>query len=139
MIGAWRSLVAHLLWEQRVAGSNPAAPTIEATVRSQGALMLARIFRPAQNAMQSGTANTREWVLAFAPGAPRLPDPLMGWTQTTDTEGQVRLTFDSLDEAVSYAERYGIVFEVLPEPEKKKIVKAYADNFAYGRKIPWTH
>ena len=26
--GAWRSSVAHLLWEQGVAGSNPAAPTI---------------------------------------------------------------------------------------------------------------
>jgi hypothetical protein len=25
--GEWRSLVAHLLWEQRVAGSNPVSPT----------------------------------------------------------------------------------------------------------------
>jgi hypothetical protein len=101
--------------------------------------MLARIFRPAQSAMQSGRANTREWVLEFEPRAPRAPDPLMGWTQTTDTDGQIRLTFATLQEAVAYAERYGIAFEVLPEPERKKIVKAYADNFAYGRKIPWTH
>ena len=28
IVGEWRSLVAHLLWEQRVAGSNPVSPTI---------------------------------------------------------------------------------------------------------------
>ena len=30
--GAWRSLVAHLLWEQGVGGSNPLAPTTHAAL-----------------------------------------------------------------------------------------------------------
>ena len=31
--GAWRSLVAHLLWEQGVEGSNPFAPTRDPIIR----------------------------------------------------------------------------------------------------------
>src|SRR5438034_9853005 len=34
--GEWRSLVAHLLWEQRVAGSNPVSPTIRQNRQSGG-------------------------------------------------------------------------------------------------------
>ena len=73
--------------------------------------------------MQSGRANTREWILEFEPGSPRVPDPLMGWTQTTDMDGQISLTFDSRESAVAYAQRHGLAFEVLPDPEKKRIVK----------------
>ena len=36
--GAWRSLVAHLLWEQGVGGSNPLAPTIKKIFRFMVAL-----------------------------------------------------------------------------------------------------
>lgn len=101
--------------------------------------MLARIFRPARSAMQSGKAKTRVWMLEFAPASARLSDPLMGWTTSTDMKGQVRLAFDTREEAVAYAQRHGIPFEILIENDSKTIPKAYADNFAFHRRQPWTH
>ena len=101
--------------------------------------MLARIYRPAKTAMQSGRANTRLWELHFEPAAARTHDPLTGWTQSTDTNGQVRLAFDTREEAIAYAQRHGIAFEVLADTTPKRIVKSYADNFAFQRKQPWTH
>jgi hypothetical protein len=101
--------------------------------------MLARIYIPAKTAMQSGRAKTREWVLEFEPSSARAPDPLMGWTLSADMNGQVRLMFDSREEAVAYARRHGIPFEVQAPTHHKKIVRAYADNFAFNRREPWTH
>ena len=101
--------------------------------------MLARIYRPAKNAMQSGKANTRDWVLEFEPASARRSDPLMGWTQTTDLNGQVVIAFDTKEEAIGYAQRYGIAFRLQESKEPRRILKTYADNFAANRKIPWTH
>ena len=53
--------------------------------------MLVRIYQPARNAMQSGTAKTKGWVLEFPPSGTREVDPLMGWTSSSDTQSQVRL------------------------------------------------
>jgi ETC complex I subunit-like protein len=102
--------------------------------------MLARIFRPSRTAMQSGKGNTLEWLLEFEPSDARRPDPLMGWTQTGDTESsQVRLAFDTKEEAVRYADTHGIAFQLIDPKPAKRIIKAYADNFAFQRKTPWTH
>jgi hypothetical protein len=101
--------------------------------------MLARIFRPSKTAMQSGKAKSNEWVLEFEPTDARRQDPLMGWTQTADTEGQVRLAFETKEEAVRYADQHGIAFQLIDPKPAKRIIKAYADNFAFGRKVPWTH
>jgi hypothetical protein len=101
--------------------------------------MLARIYKPSKSAMQSGTAKTKDWVLEFEPASARTPDPLMGWTSTTDMRGEVRLSFETDAEAIAYAQRHGIPFQVTEPKPRRKIIKAYADNFAYNRKQPWTH
>jgi len=102
--------------------------------------MLARIFRPARTAMQSGRAKTANWVLEFEPSDARRQDPLMGWTQTGDTSSsQIKLSFDTKEEAVRYAEGHGIAFQLFDPKPAKRILKAYADNFAFGRRTPWTH
>ena len=101
--------------------------------------MHAKIYKPAKNAMQSGKAKTRDWVLEFVTNASRSVDPLMGWTSTNATEQQVRMHFDSREEAIAYCEREGVEFQVVTPREPKRVVKTYADNFASDRKRPWTH
>ena len=101
--------------------------------------MLARIYKPAKTAMQSGKAKTRDWILEFEPASARRADPLMGWTSSSDMDGQIRLSFETREEAIAYAQRHGIAFQLFEPKEPKRIIKAYADNFAVDRKEPWTH
>ena len=101
--------------------------------------MLARIYKPAKTAMQSGMAKTRDWILEFEPASARSPDRLMGWTSSSDMDGQIRLSFDTREEAVAYAQRHGIAFQLFEPKEPKRLIKAYADNFATTRMEPWTH
>lgn len=89
----------------------------------------ARIFQEPKNAMQSGRARTHGWVLEFVPAEARRADPLMGWTGSSDTQPQVRLTFDTLEEAQAYATREHIVARVVPTPPRRVKLQSYADNF----------
>jgi hypothetical protein len=101
--------------------------------------MLARIFKPARTAMQSGKAAALNWVMEYEPERRPAADPLMGYTSTTDMRRQIRLEFATREEAVEYAQRNGIPFTVLEdkEPAPKKL--SYSDNFRTGRPEPWTH
>jgi hypothetical protein len=101
--------------------------------------MRARIFQPPKTAMQSGWANTHAWVLEFVNAHARTADPMMGWTGGGDTQTQVKLSFETKDEAIAYAQRNGIEYD-LELPQKRRVKpKAYADNFKYGRVENWTH
>jgi len=93
----------------------------------------ARIYRPAKNAMQSGKARMKKWILEFEPGEAKTLDPLMGWVGSGDTRAQVKLRFDSQDEALAYAERAGLDAQVIAPHEPKMVMKSYADRFAFDR------
>jgi len=103
--------------------------------------MRARIYQPARNAMQSGLGKTKTWVLDFAPAERREVDPLMGWTSSGDMNSQVKLRFDSLEAAQTYARDHGIEAVVLhPQRRKANVRKGgYGDNFATNRRQVWTH
>jgi hypothetical protein len=98
-----------------------------------------RIYRQAKTAMQSGRANTDRWVVEFEPESRREVEPLMGWTSSADTRAQLRLRFDSQEEAVAYAKKHGFMY-TLEQPRNRRIQpKAYADNFKVDRLLRWTH
>lgn len=101
--------------------------------------MVARIYRPTRTAMQSGKAKTRDWMLVYEPEQPKRVEPLMGYTSSGDMLSQLRLSFETREQAVEYAERNDIPYRVEEPKETRRSKIAYADNFRYDRRQPWTH
>jgi hypothetical protein len=91
--------------------------------------MAARIYQRSKNAMQSGKANTDQWIMEFLPSQARNADPLMGWTGSGDTQVQVELKFASADLAQVYADKNGIAYTMIETPAKTLKLQTYADNF----------
>jgi len=88
----------------------------------------AKIYKPTRTAMQSGKRNTKSWFLEFET-LNNYTDPLMGWESSRDTMSEVKLQFSTKDQAISYAKKNNIDYQII-EPEKHKLVKkSYSNNF----------
>ena len=101
--------------------------------------MYAKIYKPEASAMTSGRANLDAWFLEYETDEPRMIDPLTGNDRNTDTRQQIKMKFDSLEAAVSYAKAKRIPHRVIAVQKTKRISRSYSENFAYDRKMPWTH
>ena len=84
-------------------------------------------------------ARTKFWLLEFDQESARAIEPLMGWTSSADTRQQVKLWFDTKEEAIAYATREGVPFRVEEPNEAMRRTMAYSDNFKFNRVGPWTH
>ena len=101
--------------------------------------MKVRIYRPRKTAMQSGRGKSHQWVLEYPPNVPRAREPLMGWTSSRDMLSQVRLHFATQKDAVAYAKRKKLSYELSAPHAHRHLPKSYDDNFGPHRKTLWTH
>ena len=103
-------------------------------------MTIARIYRPTRGATQSGHARTKAWLLEYERVEALEIEPLMGWTGSSETEAQVKVAFDTREEAIAFAEKRGIAFEVEDHPpEQVRRGLSYSDNFKSSRVGQWTH
>ena len=78
--------------------------------------------------MQSGKRNSKNWLLEFDTLNTSI-NPLMGWESSNDTMSEVKLEFSTKENAIKYAKKNKLIFELIEPKEKKIIKKSYADNF----------
>ncbi len=103
-------------------------------------MTIARIYRPTRGATPSGHARTKAWLLEYERTEPVEIEPMMGWTGSSETEMQVKVTFDTREEAIAFAEKRGIAYEVEDRaPEQVRRGLSYSDNFKSTRVGQWTH
>jgi ETC complex I subunit conserved region len=98
------------------------------------------IHKPTKSAMQSGLARTKGWCLSFERGSDTNLDPLMGWWRSGDTRKQVQMPFETLEQAVAFAQRHGWSYEIKQDQTRRPVTgKSYSANFSTNRRGNWTH
>ncbi len=91
--------------------------------------MVALIYKPTKSAMQSGEKGKAYWVLQYPRKHRQEAHEVMGWVGNQDMNQEIYLHFASKEDAVNYADRHAIEYNV-KEPKKRKIsLQSYADNF----------
>ena len=78
--------------------------------------------------MQSGKGNSKDWILEFETLDNNI-SPLMGWESSRDTMSEIKLKFTSKENAINYAKKNNIKYDLVEPKERKIIKKSYADNF----------
>lgn len=78
---------------------------------------LAIIRRPARSVIQGGRRDPG-WILEFEPAERPLPDPLMGWSGSSDVHSQIRIPFPDRATAECFARRNGLRYIVVAAPER---------------------
>ena len=101
--------------------------------------MTIKIYKPSKSSMQSGQRNTKKWLAEYISDSEQVKDTLMGWNSSLDTKSQIKVFFNTKEQAIKWAKKNNYQYFV-EDPKKRKIKpKNYSSNFHINRKESWTH
>lgn len=87
---------------------------------------LVKIYKPAKTAMQSGKSKNK-WLVEYLQTESKSVSDLTGWTGSEETELQIKLKFDSKEDAIAYAKRNNLEY-VVNEPNISTVkIQSYSD------------
>ena len=101
--------------------------------------MTIKIYKPSKTAMQSGLGKSKKWLAEYISDSDNFKDSLMGWNSSLDTQTQIKVFFDTKEQALTWVKKNNYQFFVEEKKNKKIKPKSYASNFDVNRKEPWTH
>lgn len=90
--------------------------------------MTVTIYKPSATAMQSGRKKTKKWLLEYPVGQ-KHNDSLMGWPGSTDATQNIKLSFETKEQAIDFAKTQKLDFQVIEPNIIKQSIKKYEDNF----------
>ncbi|KAF8315920.1 hypothetical protein DL93DRAFT_819875 [Clavulina sp. PMI_390] len=92
-----------------------------------------RIYQPTRNTMQSGGAKGEKWRIDFdvLQGGGRWENPLMGWASSADYMQGTRVSFNTKEDAIHFAEKQGWDYFIQQPTVKRIPPKNYAENYRH--------
>ena len=81
--------------------------------------MTIKIYKPSKTAMQSGLGKTKKWLAEYISDVDSVKDSLMGWNSSFDTQSQIKIFFETKEQAIAWAKNSNYHFYV----EEQKIKK----------------
>ena len=101
--------------------------------------MTIKIYKPSKSSMQSGQGNTKKWLAEYISDTEQVKDTLMGWNSSLDTKSQIKVFFETKEQAIEWAQNNNYQYFVENQKKRKIKPKSYASNFDINRKESWTH
>ena len=74
--------------------------------------MTIKIYKPSKTAMQSGLGKTKKWLAEFISEEETIKDNLMGWNSSVDTKSQIKVFFETKEQAIEWAKNNNLPMSI---------------------------